>query len=422
MARKILPLVIIFVFTLIAWMILGSVTMGRTYSQDNKLKSRVGDLWGATQQQEAPEAYYRITVKTVKTKTVEGKKTEETVETTETHNLDIESSRINADFDLDYRKKGLLWYSTYKVKFKAVYCLINTDSQKRYVNFVYKFPASDGVYDNFAISIDGVKEKSIKPSGGKAVVGRYFEPGRKYYIEVAYDSQGLDRWWYNFGQGVTQVKDFALVMTTNFDRIDFPQNGISPTEKKKMEKGWELSWEYKNLLSGIRIGIEMPKKLNPGPFVSQISFFAPVSLFFFFFLMFIITTIKNVKIHPVNYFFVAAAFFSFHLLMAYLADVVSLYIAFAVSSAVSVFLVISYMRLVAGARFAVVEVGLAQLVYLVVFSSAFFLEGYTGLAITVLVIITLFVVMQVTGRVDWEKQFEKEKRLPEKSTHKPGRV
>jgi hypothetical protein len=41
-----------------------------------------------------------------------------------------------------------------------------------------------------------------------------------------------------------------------------------------------------------------------------------------------------------NYFFLAAAFFSFHLLLAYLVDHISIHMAFAVCSAVSVFLVV----------------------------------------------------------------------------------
>jgi len=45
-------------------------------------------------------------------------------------------------------------------------------------------------------------------------------------------------------------------------------------------------------------------------------------------------------------------------------------------------------------------------VYLVLFAYAFFLEGYTGLSITILCIITLFVVMQATAKIDWAKQFD----------------
>ena len=149
----------------------------------------------------------------------------------------------------------------------------------------------------------------------------------------------------------------------------------------------------------------MPEKLQPGPLAGEISFFAPVSLLFFFFVMFLITTLRQIELHPMNYFFLAAAFFSFHLLLAYLADHIGIHLAFAICSAVSVFLLISYLRLVVGIRFAVVEAGLAQFVYLVLFSYAFFFKGFTGLAITIGSILTLFVVMQITGRIRWAEKF-----------------
>lgn len=154
----------------------------------------------------------------------------------------------------------------------------------------------------------------------------------------------------------------------------------------------------------------MPEKLNPGPWVSHVTFAAPVSLFLFFFLLFIITTREGVDVHPMNYFFVGAAYFSFHLLLAYLVDHISIHAAFAVCSLVSIFLVVSYMRIVVGAKFAFLQVGLSQFVYLVVFSYTFFFEAYTGLAITALCILTLFVVMQYTARVDWGMAFRGERK------------
>jgi hypothetical protein len=67
--------------------------------------------------------------------------------------------------------------------------------------------------------------------------------------------------------------------------------------------------------------------------------------------------------------------------------------------------VVSYLRLVGGMRFALLEAGLAQLVFLVLFSYAFFFQGFTGLTVTVGAVLTLFVLMQLTGRVDWSEVF-----------------
>jgi inner membrane protein involved in colicin E2 resistance len=113
-----------------------------------------------------------------------------------------------------------------------------------------------------------------------------------------------------------------------------------------------------------------------------------------------------------NYFFLAAAFFAFHLLLAYLVDHISIHVAFLICSIVSIGLVVSYLRLVLGIRFAVREAGIAQIIYLVLFSYAFFFKGFTGLAVTIGAILTLFVVMQATGRVNWRDQFGKPAPVP----------
>ena len=105
------------------------------------------------------------------------------------------------------------------------------------------------------------------------------------------------------------------------------------------------------------------------------------------------------------YLFLAAAFFSFHLLLAYLVDHLAIHALFLISSAVSLFLVVTYLRRAARLRSTVREAALAQLVYLVLFSYAFFFEGYTGLTVTIGAVLTLFVLMQITARVDWGEVF-----------------
>jgi len=69
--------------------------------------------------------------------------------------------------------------------------------------------------------------------------------------------------------------------------------------------------------------------------------------------------------------------------------------------------VVSYLRLVVGLRFALTEAAGAQFIYLVLFSYAFFFKGFTGLTVTIGSILTLFVVMQATGRVCWAEKFAK---------------
>ena len=404
MARHVAALAFIFVCTSIAWMVLGSTLVVRTHATSTALGGRVASTWGAPQAQSPPSASVARPGSSTVTETDEsGRRVRRTVATRDTMALPLERSRVSVGLGLEPRRKGLLWYATYRVRFDGSYDFRNTSDQET-VRFCFPYPAARTIYDDLVFTVDGIPV-ALEHHGAVATGAARVAPGAVARLRVAYRSQGLDAWSYRFGRDVAEVRDFALVVTTDFRRVDFRDDSLSPTGERAVAQGLALTWSYRDLVTGSQIGLEMPQRVQPGPLAGRICFFAPVSLFFFFFLLFIITVLRRVELHPMNYFFLAAAFFSFHLLLAYLADQVPIHAAFAICSAVSVALVVSYLRLVTGLRFAVVEAGLAQLVYLVLFSYAFFFEGETGLTVTVGAILTLFVVMQMTGRIRWAERF-----------------
>jgi inner membrane protein involved in colicin E2 resistance len=405
MTKRIVAITFIFCCTSVAWAILGGTIFSRTYDSGSVSDNKVASTWGTEQNQTPPSASFTTIVSRPDVTIENGKQITKTVQEAIVTNLPLESSNCNVNLNLEHRQKGLLWYSTYNVTFSGVYGFKNATDKEQNVEFKLQFPTAQAIYDDLIFSVDGnpiALSNSKNFASGTTKIG----PGKTAQLWIGYRSRGLNQWRYSFGgTDVAQVRDFSLKMKTNFKDIDFPDNTLSPNTRIESAEGCDLTWNYKNLLSGYQIAMLMPEKLQPGPLAGKISFFAPVSLFFFFFLMFIITTMRGIDLHPMNYFFLAAAFFSFHLLLAYLVDHVSIHSAFAISAAVSVFLVISYLRLVIGMRFASREAALAQFIYLVMFSYAFFLKGFTGLAITIGSVLTLFVVMQVTGRIRWTDKF-----------------
>jgi inner membrane protein involved in colicin E2 resistance len=402
--RQILALVVIFVCTTIAWIILGATIFSRTYGSNQQLQSHVASTWGTAQQQTPPTATYTVTDVVNSTTVENGKVVVHSRNVQRQVALPLESSRIRVNFHLSPRQKGLLWYSTYAVDFAGDYVFRNETPEQQTINFLLKFPAQKAIYDGLQMKVNG-QATALATDDAGTTGHATLKPGDTASLQVAYRSQGLDSWCYQLGDGVAEARDFVLTMRTDFRDIDFADDMLSPTSKQIIPGGWELKWQYSNLISGFQIGMTMPGKLQPGPLAGEISYAAPVSLFFFFFLMFTITTLRKIDLHPMNYFFLATAFFAFHLLLAYLVDHISIHLAMALASIVSVTLVVSYLRLVVGLRFAALEAGTAQLIYLVLFSYAFFWKGFTGLSITVVAIVTLFVVMQATGRIKWSDRF-----------------
>lgn len=409
---RIAGIIFISVLSSFAWLILGGVMSQRTHTWSDRLRGNVSDLWGRPQQQHAPTLtlQWTTTREDVSYETVENKRKEVRRYVTEEHTKDVSlaSSRVDVGLQLDQRLKGLMWYALYDVAFDGTWTYVHTDSEARDLRISFAFPDPAGLYDGFKFAVDGVDLGApLRPEQGQVAVVRHVAPGEKVTLSIGYRSRGQDQWSYALAQGVGNVEDFKLTMNTDFRDIDFPGETMSPSSKLPTSRGWRLDWNFQRIVTGHGIGLVMPTRLQPGDLAAELSYSAPISLAFFFLLMFVLTTLRGIELHPINYLLLAGAFFAFHLLFGYSVDHLTIVPAFVLSSVVSVVLVVTYLWLVIGPRFAFVEAALAQIVYLVGFSLAHFWEGYTGLTVTVLSILTLFMIMQLTARLRWSEVLER---------------
>ena len=249
------------------------------------------------QSQSPPFAHYSATVPVTETKKTNGETVEVTKNEARWFNVPLESSSIKAAFRYDPRKKGLLWYSTYHVSFDGKFKFRNPSDRQQNIAFSFPLPAEKAQYDDIGVTLDG---RALELSHDKNSITAFAElpAGGEGELGVHYLSQGLDRWTYSFGDSVNQVRNFRLDAGTNFQDYDFASNSLSPTYAGTHRGGADLTWEYKDLVSGYPIVLIMPQKLQPGPLVERISFFAPVSLFFFFFVLFVLCTVRGIDLHP----------------------------------------------------------------------------------------------------------------------------
>ena len=405
-ALRFFLIILIYVGASVAWLILGGTIEWRTADCSKALSEKVTALWGPSGLvQTAPDlSSFGVG--------------------------DLTRSEIKVSFDHENRYMGLVWFSTYTVSFSGAYTLAPRTAGDGPDTFAFELPPGARAFENLSIAIDAQEQNIAAAKSGNRLGVRVPADGKEHVVTVTYRTQGRDRWIYDLAFGREEkpggsahgrfdgneppdnsqaalVKAFSLVATMNFRDIAYPEGCVSPTPHKAeaAEGGMKAEWRFQNRSTRERVGIEMPSRENAGPIAARMSFHAPVSLLFFFTVMFTIMLLKKVPLHPMHYLFISAGFFSFHILMAYLVDHVDIHQVFWICAIVSVFLVISYMRLVAGVKFAVFYAGLAQLVYLIGFSYAFFFTGWTGLTVVIVAIITLFVLMQTTGRLNWNEVF-----------------
>jgi len=397
---RLAAIVLIYIGASLAWLILGASVSQRTQTSFSRLRAQVGGLWGSPLGQRAPELTLEETVPFVDEK---GKKRTRQVG----HQLVPDASEIHVKLHSDARRKGLLWYRTYAVEFDATYTVTHDYTRQPVLVSRFLFPSDSAIYDDFLFSVNGQAARAGGITKQGLDISLPLPPGETATIKVHYKSRGLDTWTYLFNEGISQVKNFNMMIDTDFSRFDFPERSLSAPTKERTKDGWRLTWKFTNLLSGFSAGVEMPERPNPGPMTARISYFAPIGLLFFLAVLVILGIMRGQNLHPMHYFFLAAGFFAFHLLMAYLADHLELRLTFLTCAVVSVVLVVSYLIRAIGANFALRVAAPAQFIYLVLFSYAFFFEGYTGLSITFASIITLAVLMHVTAKVNWETRFKK---------------
>ncbi len=385
--KRILAITLIFFIGAAGWFVLGQVNWVRSHDTSSMLSASVQSLWGAPIIQHAPKL-------TVKVPGTERKR-----------HIFPTRNQIRADIKLEQRRKGLVWYPTYTVDFTAVYKVTNEARIAQDIRLNFQLPSKQATYENVVLKI-GNKTESFSASTGygfQRIIP--LSPQGSEIVEMHYQTRGVGSWLYKLGTASGRVSGLDVVVTTNFDTVDFIEASLSPMQTKTTETGLAIHWQANELITSQDIGIELPQKLNPGPLAARMSFFAPVCLLFFFVLITAICITRKIDIHPMHYLFVNAGFFAFHLLFAYTIDLINVHLAFAIASIVSVTIVVSYLSSALGEAFPWKIAAVGQLVYLILFSYSFFVTGMTGLTVTIASIVTLAVLMQITSKTNWAKVF-----------------
>ena len=384
--------------TTLAWFLLATAMSQRTNESSQTMSEEVAGVWNPALEQKHPEAWFE-------TPNAPGGRAM----------LLPTSSEVAVDLKFVPKQRGLFRHRTYDVTFKADYVFVNPTRIPQTVYIAFPLPAGAEKLEGFEFRLDvGEEDEALRPaSSGAATRAVVLPASGKVTLHAAYQTRGTGSWVYAFPDK-RRIAGFVLGMRTDFTEINFPVGTGSPRDgdRKTDGKGWDLVWNYPDVLAVPSIGMDMPKLLNAGPVATRIAYFAPVSLAFFVTVVLLVGGLKGVPLHPMHVFFVAAGFFAFHLLFAYLVDLVPIYPSFAIAAVVSVGLVCGYLKAVGGRTLFKVALP-AQLAYLILFSASFFFDGLTGITLTVCGVSTLALLMALTAKVEWRSYFTKrEKAAP----------
>ncbi len=365
----------------ILWLALGSTVTQRSVIASEQLAERVEGNWGPPLTQGHPAA----TARTVGTREVGGV-------------LLPESSKVHVTLDFKPQKKGLLTHRTYSTMFEAEYKWKNTQPVDQQLDISFTMPGRSTRVDQYELNLDG-KVSDEAPADGVTKASLLIPAGGTKLMTVKYSALGKDEWRYLLGEG-GKARNFTLTMDTNFADYNVPANVESPTSRHPGDAGTTHVWAFPNVTGVEAVGLAVPDFVDAAKVASRMSFFGPLSLGLFFLVLVIAALRMRIWLHLMHFVLLAAACFSFQLLFAYSVDVMPALVAFGVAAMVSMALVAVYLKLVAGTAFMRLAVA-AQTAYIVLFNATFFFEGYTGLTLTIMGIVTLGLIMTGTAKMDW---------------------
>jgi Inner membrane protein CreD len=376
--------------TAVAWLILGSAMSQRTADFSAAMGKEVSGVWGPPIVQKHPEAWFD-------TPNAPGGRAR----------VLPSSSKVTVDLASEPKRRGLLWHRTYEARFAGDYVFTNPTKIPQTFYISFPLPQETAGLHGFRCRIgDQEDDAAGAPAASGLVTRAVLLPALgSVTLRTAYAARGTDTWSYAFPDN-RRIAGFVLAMKTNFPEINFPVGTGSPSRRSGDAGGFRLEWDYPDVLAAPAIGMDMPQQLNAGPVAARIAFFAPVSLLFFVTVVLLVGGMRGIPLHPMHVFFVAAGFFAFHLLFAYLVDLLPAIPAFAIAAVASVSLVCGYLRAVGGNGLFRIALA-AQIIYLVAFSASFFIHGLTGITLSVLGVVTLALLMFLTARIDWIKRLER---------------
>jgi hypothetical protein len=120
---KVVAVILIFVAASVGWAVLGGLTQLRTNQASRDLGGALATLWGTERTQTAPAVFHMSkTQQQVRDPLTKKMLTQEVVSWSP---VPLSASQVRADFHLDYRKKGLLWFSTCELRFNGHYVTAN---------------------------------------------------------------------------------------------------------------------------------------------------------------------------------------------------------------------------------------------------------------------------------------------------------
>lgn len=339
----------------------------RTSFADSELKQDVMERWGAPISQPAPSVRFVPSGAVFNTLTP----------------LPLAKQHVEVDAAMNYRKRGLIYFSGFDFGFSGRYEVQN--DQGHPIDLVFVFPVqadrnrillsdlSFTVNDEPA-SVDLTQADALVWTGRAGI-------DERLRFDIRFRGRGLEAFTY-LPDPALRANDLKLTFRVSGGvNYDYPAGVVPASDVRTEGDAVALTWRYGSLESGVPVGLILPSEQAFDHLIATMVLRAPAP-FILFFMGLVVLGLWRGRIFKVwEAYLLAAGYALFYVLLAYFAAFMNFYAAYGVSLLVVLGLLSAYLAALHGRYGALAGIGLATS-FLVVPSLAVVLQGYTGLIYT----------------------------------------
>ncbi len=368
----------------IGWAMLVMRVERRTYFALNTQMESVKRIWGGNLEQPMPSIRYKGFGSDVST----------------LNRGELASSDVTVSINMDYRKKGMVYYTGYNADFSGTYRMTNPQSDPIYLSFIFPYPvqAGQGMLQDVTLRVNGQEDvENTEYQQNLALWTGVLQADETLEVTVQYTGRGLSHFMYGFEPG-TQINDFQMTLHVNGARnVDYLVSTMTPTSVEHTSDGVTLAWHLDRSLTELNIGVLLPDKLNIARQIGVMAQRAPVFYLLFLVSVYVMLALTDQPIRFLNIVLLSVTYFFFYPLFAYLSVYLTAIPAFAVSFGILGLLLWNYAGILYGMRLAL-AVFAAYAFYLGVTSVAALFPTHTGVILVIEGVVLLAVAMQVLSR------------------------
>jgi hypothetical protein len=327
-------------------------------------------------------------------------------------------NHISVELEVRYEDREGVTLTFYDLDFAGLYRIANTaqatmnnETKAEEANastitaeLFFPFPGTVDMLHDVQFLVDGEEPDDAQYSLQGIRWQTTLSPEEEREIEVRYKAKGVGSFAYSLDHNRRIRNLDAEIQVRGVAGTEVPNHALAPSAHTPSDDGDAFSWRYQGLITDQDIAIELPAKLSLSQKVEKmsslfanLSFLAPALMVSFLACLTLALRLSEVGLRLEHYLLIGLGFFLFYPLLIFLASLLGLTLAAALSLLAIGGLVLAFLRKVESSPQLWVYAAFLLVVFLGLFSLGL-LTRWRGLFFTVGGILLVGFFMQLAAR------------------------